>query len=362
MQIGIIGNYGATNVGDDAILSAILASHHGNDFTVFSANPELTGHQFNVKTAPLFPLGFRAFLRYGFWRPVQALRKMDVIILGGGGLFQDDRLYACFLWAWQAFWVYLLRKPLFVYAIGVGPLKTKLGRWLTSYALYKANVITVRDQASCELLRKIGLTEGEIHVTADPAFLLKSPNTRLERTGNMYLISLRPWLGATSRILEVFTEFLLRLKNEKRAHFIFVCMQNIREHDRQILEPLAKRVGGTIWTPTDFTELLAKMQTAEFAIGMRLHFLIAALIAGTPTLPISYSPKIEALFAGTPLWRYLIRLGELSDVCLEETIKRLSVDYNNVKVYENKHTEFLNGSTNETIKLMDNFLADLKNL
>ena len=55
MKIGIIGNYGATNVGDVAILYSILKSHPKYDFIVFSANPDESHEEFGVKSAPLFP-------------------------------------------------------------------------------------------------------------------------------------------------------------------------------------------------------------------------------------------------------------------------------------------------------------------
>ncbi|MFH0820854.1 MAG: polysaccharide pyruvyl transferase family protein [Candidatus Peregrinibacteria bacterium] len=359
MRVGIIGNYGATNVGDDAILSAVLKAHPDHECTVFSANPELTERQFNVPSVPLFPLGFRSFFKHGFFRSIRALRGQDVIIFGGGGLFQDDRLYACFLWAWQLAWVYWLKKPLFVYALGVGPLRTRLGRWLTRRALGQADVITVRDESSRQLLISLGLTEGEIHVTADPALLLKPHSLHVERTKGLVLVSLRPWLTHNAKTLEVFTEFLLKLKNERHTRFIFVCMQSIREHDRALLEPLARRVGGELWAPTNFAELLAKLQQAEFAIGMRFHFLIAALLADTPVLPIAYSPKVHALFAGTSLESYLLSVEELSTESLWDLWKRLSVDYNNVKVYERKRAEALKEMAEQNITLFHRFIQDL---
>ncbi len=352
MRVGIFGNYGATNVGDDAILQSLLASHPGHEFTVFSANPKATA-------APLFSLGFRSFFKHGFWRSLQALRAVDAVILGGGGLFQDDRLFACFLWAWQCLWVRVMGKPLFVVALGVGPLRTRLGCWLTRWALAHAQVITVRDQSSHDLLRAIGLNEGEIHVTADPAFLIPAPAHSPERTKGLILVSLRPWLTHSQTLLKVFTEFLLRLKNEKGARFVFVCMQSIREHDRSILEPLAKRLGGEVWVPPNFSALMARLGQAEFAIGMRYHFLIAALITETPALPISYSPKVEALFSGTSLERYVIPVQDLTADRLTENLKRLSVDYNNVQIYEKKRAEILREQADKNKALLDQFMADL---
>src|SRR5690606_17927677 len=128
--------------------------------------PEQTLRQFKVPCAPLFPLGLRSVLKRRFRAAFKALKASDAVILGGGGLFQDDKLYACFLWAWQVFWVKRLKKPLFIYATGVGPLHSKVGQWLTRWAYCQAQSITVRDAASKELLLKLGLPEASVHLTA----------------------------------------------------------------------------------------------------------------------------------------------------------------------------------------------------
>ncbi|PIZ72136.1 hypothetical protein COY07_03600 [Candidatus Peregrinibacteria bacterium CG_4_10_14_0_2_um_filter_43_11] len=359
MKIGIIGNYGATNVGDDAILSSILKAHAGHEFTVFSAHPKDTEKKFRTKTVPLFPLGFRSVFRHGFRQSIKALRAVDGVILGGGGLFQDHHLYACFLWAWQLFWVYFFEKPLFIYATGVGPLHSWLGKKLTAWAYSRAQVIAVRDESSRRLLKSLGLTEGEIHVTSDPVFLFHVRESLAERQSRLYMISLRPWLSYDSKIIAIFTEILLRLKTEKDARFLFVSMQEIKESDYKILNPLLKKTGGELFVPGNFSELIEKLRTAEFAIGMRFHFLIAALITQTPVIPISYSPKIDTLFDETPMERYKIPIGELSVDRLHEGLKRLSVDYNNVKVYEKARTYVLRDRAEESVRLFNRFIGDM---
>lgn len=360
MKIGIIGNYGATNVGDDAILSAILRLHRDVEWTVFSADPETTKKQFNVKAAPLFPCGFRSLFRHGFRRSLRALKSVDAVVLGGGGLFQDSRPVACVLWAWQLWWVRWFNKPLFVYATGVGPLKTRFGRFLTHLSYRDAQVITVRDEQSRALLRELGLTEGEIHVTADPSFLTPVQPIASDRKAHRFIISLRPWAGCDKIVLGTFAEFLLKLKEEKNAEFLFVPMQEIKEHDHKILGPLAQKTGGKIWSPGSFSELLSMLQTAEFAIGMRYHFLIACLLTGTPVIPISYGPKVDSLLADSPLERYRIKAENLSVPWLEENLKRLSVDYNNVRIYQGKRVNQLEESAQAGKKLFERFLADLK--
>ena len=333
MKIAVIGNYGATNIGDDAILTALLRQLEGHKVTVFSAYPEMTKPLFGTKAAPLFPLGFRSLYRNGFRRPYRALKKSDVVILGGGGLFQDSYLYACFLWAWQVFWVRLLKKPLFICATGVGPLNTRIGRWLTRWAYNQASVITVRDQYSADVLKKIGLKR-DVHITADPVFLFKKPDFAKSRIKGTYIISLRPWLRYNQKILSVFGAFLQELKENKGAEFIFVSMQQIKERDMRMIEPLVSRLGGELYLPNHFADLLQIMETAEFAIGMRFHFMIAAILTQTPLLPVSYAPKTEEVFEDSELRDYVSQAKSLSVEKLRNDLKRLSFSYNNAIVYE----------------------------
>ena len=370
MKIGIIGNYGATNIGDDAILTAILKSFSKHEITVFSANPGKTINEYGVNAVHLFPLGIRSSIKQGFRRSIKALKDVDVVILGGGGLFQDDYLYACILWAWQVFWVKRMNKPLFIYGTGVGPLKTWLGKKLTKWAYKQADVITVRDHYSRELLYEIGVCHSErneaklkneqkICSTADPAFIYKTPETIKDRTKNLFIVSIRPWLKYNSKIISSFISFLEQLKTEKDVEFIFTCMQQIKEHDYRVIDHVLKKVGGELYIPKHFSDLIQVMQTTEFAIGMRYHFLIAALLTQTPVLPISYSPKVDELFKGTPLEPYLIPIKNLSADNLKQYLKRLSVDYNNVKIHEKFRMNQLRELAQKNVDLFNEFTKPL---
>lgn len=356
MKISIIGNYGATNIGDDAILTQILKSLSGHKVTVFSTNPYKTSEQYNVETEALFPLGVRSFFKYGFLNGIKAIRSSDIVILGGGGLMQDSYLYACFLWTWQIFWVWLFRKPLFIYGTGVGPLKTFIGKMLTKWTYSKAKQITVRDDYSSDLLSKIGVKSDKITITADPVFTLRKAEIPKERTKNLYIISLRPWLNKNNEIISSFVDFLLEIKTKRDAKFVFVSMQQIKEKDHLIINPIIKKVGGRLYTPNNFNDLLSLLEIAEFAIGMRYHFLIAAMMSKTPVIPISYSPKIDALFIGTQMEKYLIPVNKINTQILIDTQKHISVDYNNIKHYQKQRVHTLIENAQKNIILFNNLV------
>ena len=359
MKVGIIGNYGATNVGDDAILRAILKSHPEHNFVVFSANFNITHQELGVKAAPLFPLGIRSFMKNGLRRSIKALKSVDAVIFGGGGLMQDEYIFACFLWAWQIFWVKLFKKPLFIYSTGVGPLRTWIGKKLTKYIYSYATGITVRDHTSQNYIHRLGLPLDNIEITADPAFLFRHPDIGHSRKTHNYIISLRPWLKYNSKIIFTFTNYLLKLKEGKNAKFLFVCMQSIKEKDRLVIDPILNKVGGTLIMPKHFSELLQIMGEAEFAIGMRYHFLIAAILTKTPALAISYSHKVDSLFKHSILEPYMLPVSDISVENLEKKMARLSVDYNNVKVYQKRRLEDFNELAERNVGYFNGFINQL---
>lgn len=67
----------------------------------------------------------------------------------------------------------LLGKPVVMYAESIGPFRTRLTSWLAKFTLNRVALITLREEISGAYLQKLGVNEPPIHLTADPAFLLK---------------------------------------------------------------------------------------------------------------------------------------------------------------------------------------------
>lgn len=365
MKLGLIGNYGATNVGDDAILSSVLSQLKAHEVVIFSSSPEAWKGDDKTRSVPLFPLGFRSFFKRGLKASREALCSVDAVILGGGGLFQDDRLYAVFLWAWQIFWVKRMKKPLYIYATGVGPLRTRWGNFLTRWAYQQADFITVRDHSSAELLVAIGIKK-PIEVAADPVFLHAAHDQDHEevqvssdRKGvrpGLIFVSIRPWLHYNPILVSCFKSFLARLQSQREVELVFVCMQSIEEDDLALIQPVMDELGGELFIPDSFSQLLERMHEAEFAVGMRYHFMIAAILTATPLLPISYSLKTTHLFDESPLTSHLIPVEGLSDKVMIEKFKTLSVSYNNVVIYEKSLAKLLSEKAAKNVEHLKNFL------
>jgi polysaccharide pyruvyl transferase WcaK-like protein len=93
------------------------------------------------------------------------------LVLGGGGLLYDRDAEQ---YLREVFIANELAIPVMLYAISAGPLTTQASRQAVQRALNvsPAPVITVRDRLGYRLLEDVGVAQ-DIHLTADPAFLLQ---------------------------------------------------------------------------------------------------------------------------------------------------------------------------------------------
>lgn len=166
LTIGVLGSYGGRNLGDEAILTGLLADLREQEpnarIIVFSRNPAHTAlaHP-DVEAVP--------------WEGVsrvdsaEVLGQLDLLILGGGGILYDReaRRYLRVVRVAQERGL-----PLLTYAVGVGPLNDGVDTGMVRETLAGATEVTVRDQESRMVLEEAGLLN-PITVTADPAFLLE---------------------------------------------------------------------------------------------------------------------------------------------------------------------------------------------
>ncbi|GGU92671.1 hypothetical protein GCM10010260_29250 [Streptomyces filipinensis] len=165
VTVGVLGSYGGRNVGDEAILTALLdrvrAGRPETRFVVFSRDP---GHTRRVHP-DVEVAGWEGLCREG----VSAyLRRLSALVLGGGGILYDTEARRCLRMARTA---QDLDVPVFTYAVGAGPLTDEVDCARVRPVLSDAVEVTVRDEESKLVLEAAGLTR-PVSVTADPALLL----------------------------------------------------------------------------------------------------------------------------------------------------------------------------------------------
>jgi polysaccharide pyruvyl transferase CsaB len=301
--VGICGSYGGLNIGDEAILTAALdqlrAAIPGVELTAFTRDVRHTSAHHDVDRV----IDARGALRDEL---VPEVKRLDLLLLGGGGILYDREaeVYLHLPRIAQAVGVRTA-----TYAIGAGPLGDMGERRAVADCLNGMAAITVRDAGARRLLEEIGV-EREIEVTADPALLLEPkaiPADALQRDGivpgrKLVGMSVREPGGAGETLqagdYHVLLAYAADFVAERfDADLLFIPMerQDVRHAHRVISEmglPDRATVLKSTYVPG---ELLALMARLDLAVGMRLHFLIFAALAGVPALGLPYAAKVTAL-------------------------------------------------------------------
>ena len=187
----IAGAYGCGNTGDDAILAGLLKKYPSEkwDITAFSADPEQTERYFCVKTVKQkLNVGFSLGLlrEFEFVKMIKAIKDADILLIGGGALIHDLRIYNLPYFFLLHALARVFCKKVIYFGIGVGPLSTRFGKWLCRHMFPKANHVSVRDQEGKIWLEKAGV-KTEIFVSADPAFSLSDEDVDPVEVQNVFL-------------------------------------------------------------------------------------------------------------------------------------------------------------------------------
>ncbi len=304
LQIGISGSYGGMNLGDEAILEGILGQLRASvsaDVTVFSRNPEDTLVRHAVERA-LCP---RLLTRREM---VPEVEKLDLLILGGGGLLYDGDAEE---YLREVFIANDLAVPVMLYAISAGPLTTQASRQAVQRALNVSPppVITVRDRLGYRLIEDVGVTR-DIHLTADPAFLLEPDELSIEALKAEGVDFDRHLIGFSVRepgpaapdirpeeyyaLLANAADFIVERKD---ANVLFVPMEKTDvQHSHAVVARMQNAERAEIlkrrYSPRQVLDLMGRF---EFVVGMRLHFLIFAALRGTPFAALPYASKVTGL-------------------------------------------------------------------
>lgn len=287
----VSGYYGFGNAGDEIILSVLLDALEGHEVVVLSADPLATAREHAVE----------AVSRSNPVAIGMALARSGLLVSGGGGLIQDATgrrsvLYYLGIVRLARF----LGVPFVIYAQGLGPLHAPASRRAVSL-LRGARMITVRDLESRELLEECGVQGAE--VTADAAFALRAPRREqwhpaleaagVERGRPVVALALRRWDHPD------FTAYQSRLATHLRdvlgARVVLVPMQ--LPDDAEVctrVRSVAPDVTEVLSVPSSVASFTSLFGCFNLVVGMRLHALILAAIAGVPFLGLGYDPKIDA--------------------------------------------------------------------
>ena len=131
-RVVLSGYYGFKNFGDEEILSVLInkLQELKQMITVISSDPQYTKKQYkHIRSVYTFDIKNIIFL----------IAKSDILISGGGSLLQDTTSIKSLLYYLFIIFIALLfGKKVIIFAQGIGPITTPLGKFLTKILLKNA--------------------------------------------------------------------------------------------------------------------------------------------------------------------------------------------------------------------------------
>ncbi|MEB3285980.1 MAG: polysaccharide pyruvyl transferase CsaB [Vampirovibrionales bacterium] len=291
-RVVISGYYGFNNLGDELILHVLVEQlkKRNLDVLVLSNTPEETERKYGV----------RAVSRNQPMAVVNAISQAHLFISGGGGLFQDATgpmsvLYYGGLIGLARFF----EIPVCFIGQGLGPLNRPFSKAVTQKALQWSSLVTVRDEASAQLVEE--LTGERPHLVMDPVWLLDLPSKKPvlnETTPWRVGISLRPWGALSESRIDALAKCLEKLaaRSTRKMHFSLLPFQ--QAHDKPVLELFADKIsalGLTDWEMVDPAHLLNVIPQCHLLFGMRFHSLILGILSDVSVFGLVYDPKVRQL-------------------------------------------------------------------
>lgn len=284
-KVVLSGYYGYDNFGDEAIL-AVLIDHLkqiGADVTVLSHNPKKTSYNYQVKAVKNFNLLSVIF----------ALKNCDVLISGGGSLLQDVTSLKSLLYYSFIIWLAeIFNKQVIIFAQGIGPLQRDISKNIVANLISKANLVTVRDIKSCELLQSWGI---DAEIVSDPVFSMDLPQS--ESSGAVG-IQLREFKTMNDAFLQRLAESVVKeFAHKKIELYVFQNALDLEISKRfvKMLKKLYPEIETEIVRSLSQNDIIIRISRLEYMIAMRFHAVLVAIKTGVPTIAINYDAKVAKL-------------------------------------------------------------------
>lgn len=297
-DVMISGYYGFGNSGDDAILLAIINNlrilKKDIRIVVLSKNPKVTASSYGVDSID----------RFNLFKVIGTMKKTKLFLNGGGNLIQDvTSTRSLMYYLTTTYLAKLMGLKVMLYANGIGPVSKSLNRYFTSKVIDRADIITLREEASSLELKSLGVTKPEILVTADPALGLESAGSEeieiiLQKEGisadtPLIGFSIRKWAGydGYSRVIAQAADYM---EEKYKVKSLFIPLHF--PSDLAVAEDIASKMKRTPFILRNVYEtdkILGIMKKMDLVLGMRLHALIYSVSLSVPVIGLIYDPKVQ---------------------------------------------------------------------
>ncbi|MDH3300601.1 MAG: polysaccharide pyruvyl transferase family protein [Acidimicrobiia bacterium] len=311
----LLGTHGQFNLGDELLLETFL-SQFGTEhrYYVNSYAPSKTAAQLDQRfTVEVFDTakGRLDLLRH--------LRASDLVVFGGGSILKE--LYpSTGRWRYATLFMVLtiavfcrlvVRRPILMSNIGVGPITTATGRRLTRWILHLVSLVAVRDRGSLETCLAVGADPAKLRLVPDavwvnePEVFLPEPLRQKEATTRPVRIALNlnrdiengahwePFLDLLEEALR-----LVAATTPIELHALPMQSRFKEHHDLRVLEEFLARLPdvASIFHDTEHHVDIGRIiADCDVVVSERLHAIVIAAILGRATVALMYDVKVQEL-------------------------------------------------------------------
>ncbi len=343
-SITVLGSSSGRNAGDAALISGIMEAVDKRlgrkiQYEIPTLYPDFISKTYvNHSAKPINVMPWTGSLKLFGFPTLASVKRTDMSVVFDAVLF-DRSLYNPMFNFLSSLALLLpaakkAGKRVGLYNCGVGPISTPAGARMLKRIADVCDFITVREEGSLEVLRRVGVSDDRVILTADAALnapaispaetdqLMKELKLDQEReilgiNINVYLDS---WASATGergtltkeKFLAVMSEGINKACEKISAPILLICtMHKDIELTRELMGLLRVKQPVIFIDNKKYNHYQLKGIFSRLSLlyAMRLHAIILASSAGAPIAGLAYQPKVT---------HYFEQLG-LQDYCVDFT-------------------------------------------
>lgn len=321
----VLGAYGRGNVGDDTFIISATQLFKNRRIYINSAFDSLLPKEARGKVETISTAGFK-----DIFKKIRIFLAVSEVVYWGGDLWTvlyrttvpRQLLYKMLV---ANILLRLFGKKIYYIGCGVGDLED-LPVWLARASARMAKSVVVRDRRSAEILdlkNTSVLPDLAINFLPNKAVLHKLPSKALFTIVVSVMWAIPASEENFPKLIKHVAELLDSLSPAKFK--IVLLPMNIAP------DPKYQKLPDDLWTSNQLAALIKNhvvelytdrniqsvvklLRSSNLVIGTRLHASILAVLNGTPTIGISYRPKVRAFFEDNQLGSYCIDLDKLDNL------------------------------------------------
>lgn len=280
------------------------------------------------------------------------VRRHDLIIVSGGGQINEEwggawgQPFALFKWAVLA---RCARVPYVITSVGLGKIKSRTACLFMSATLRMARYRSYRDKNTKAFATTLLRPAEKDPVVADHALALPSSEIpgasgirRLAQGRPIIAISpiayAKPqkWPTENRTIYERYMVQMAQAMSQllDSGYFLVIVCSSLWDDESAIGDLLGhlderstQKLSQQTYMPSISTwrDLVASLLDVDILIASRLHSVILGFVAQTPTVAISFEPKVEWVMEELAQTEYLVRIRDFVAADITAAVERISI-------------------------------------